>query len=261
MPLTDGVYWEAEGSPDALALLLASGLGGSAHYWKPNLAALARDHRVITYDQRGTGRSDRAFPATVTVADFAEDIVAVIDAAGVERAHLIGHALGAVAGLAVALKAADRLGRLVMVNGWAAPDPHFARCFDARLSLLRDSGVRAYVAAQPLFLYPADWSSTHTVELDGEEDAHVAAFPAISTVEARIAALRAFDASMLLDQVAAPTLVLSAADDALVPPRCSDALVAGLPHATTARMAWGGHACNVTDPEGFHALVLDFLRS
>lgn len=149
----------------------------------------------------------------------------------------------------------------MLVNGWAAPDPHFARCFDARLSLLRDSGVRAYVAAQPIFLYPADWSSAHSEALDGEEAAHVAAFPAISTVEARIAALRAFDASMLLDQVAARTLVLSAADDALVPPHCSEILAHGLPNAVAHRMGWGGHACNVTDPAGFNALVLDFLRS
>nr|WP_243843309.1 pyrimidine utilization protein D [Sphingomonas vulcanisoli] len=240
-------------------MVLASGLGGSAHYWQPNLVPLAQHYRVITYDQRGTGRSDRAFPASVTVADFADDILAVMDAAGVEKAHLVGHALGAAAGLALATKAPERLDKLVLVNGWAAPDPHFARCFDARLSLLRDSGVRAYIAAQPIFLYPADWSSRHSAELDGEEDAHVAAFPAIRTVEARIAALRAFDISMLLGQIATPALVLSAADDALVPPHCSDVLTAMLPNATPARMAWGGHACNVTDPDGFHALVLDFL--
>ena len=261
MPLTSGLYWEADGSPGAPGVVLASGLGGSAHYWKPNVDALRQDFRVVTYDQRGTGRSDRTFPATVTVSDFADDIVMVMEAAGLEKAHVIGHALGAVAGLALALKAQERLEKLVLVNGWAQPDPHFARCFDARLALLRDSGVRAYVAAQPIFLYPADWSSAHAVEIDGEEDAHVAAFPAVSTVEARIAALRAFDASMLLDQIPAPTLVLSAADDALVPPHCSDVLVAKLPNATAAPMAWGGHACNVTDPERFNALVLDFFRS
>lgn len=261
MPLSNGLYWEAEGSPDAPALVLASGLGGSAQYWKPNIDALAEDHRVLVYDQRGTGRSDRAFPESVTVADFADDILAVMDAAGIETASLIGHALGAVAGLALALKAPERLDKLVLINGWARPDPHFARCFEARLSLLRDSGVRAYVAAQPIFLYPSDWSSAHSAELDGEEAGHVGAFPAISTVEARIAALKAFDVSMLLDQIDTPALLLSAADDVLVPPHCSNILAATLPNATRAKMEWGGHACNVTDPAGFHALVLDFLRS
>ncbi|WP_174274365.1 pyrimidine utilization protein D [Sphingomonas bacterium] len=261
MPLTSGLYWEAEGATTAPALLLSSGLGGSAHYWAPNIEALRQHYRVITYDHRGTGRSDRALPETVTVSDFAADMLAVLDAVEVGSAHIVGHALGAVAGLTLAARAPDRLGKLVMVNGWAAPDPHFARCFDARLALLRDSGVRAYVKAQPIFLYPADWSSRHTVQLDSEEDGHVAAFPAVATLEARIAALRAFDISLLLDQIAAPTLVLSAADDALVPPSCADVLAERLPNATARRMAWGGHACNVTDPEGFNALVLEYLGS
>lgn len=260
MPLSSGLFWEAHGPVDGPPLLLASGLGGSAHYWAPNLPALAERFRVVTYDQRGTGRSDRAFPETVTVADFADDILTVMDAAGLEGTSLIGHALGAVAGLALALKAPERLDRLVLVNGWASPDAHFARCFDVRLALLRDSGARAYVHAQPIFLYPADWSSAHAALLDAEEDAHVAAFPAATTVEARIAALRAFDIGDVIGDIAHPTLVLSAADDALVPPGCSDPLVKGLPGATGRRMNWGGHACNVTDPETFNALVLDFLE-
>ncbi len=261
MPLTAGLHWEAHGPVDAPVLLLASGLGGSAGYWKPNLESFAAAYRTIVYDQRGTGRSDRAFPETVAVADFADDIATVLDAAGVERATIVGHALGAVAGLALALKSPERVERLVLINGWAAPDPHFARCFDARLALLQGSGARAYVQAQPIFLYPADWSSAHSSEIDADEDAHVAAFPATTTVEARIAALRAFDVSGMLGEIPHPTLVLSAADDILVAPSCSDILVNGLPNATGRRMNWGGHACNVTDPATFHSLVFEYLES
>ncbi len=261
MPLTSGLHWEAHGPVGAPVLLLASGLGGSAGYWKPNLETFAAGYRTIVYDQRSTGRSDRAFPATVTVADFAEDIATVLDAAGAAKATIVGHALGAVAGLALALKAPEKVERLVLINGWAAPDPHFARCFDARLALLRDSGARAYVQAQPIFLYPADWSSAHNTEIDGEEDAHVAAFPATATVEARIAALRAFDISAMLGDIPHPALVLSSADDVLVPPSCSDLLLNGLPNAVGRRMNWGGHACNVTDPATFHTLILEYLES
>ena len=82
MPVDSGIYWEAHGPIDAPVLLLASGLGGSAYYWMPNLAALTERFRVLVYDQRGAGRSDRAFPETVAVADFADDILMVLDAAG-----------------------------------------------------------------------------------------------------------------------------------------------------------------------------------
>jgi aminoacrylate hydrolase len=103
-----GLYYELHGAPDAPPLILSSGLGGSAHYWKPNIAALAEHFHVIAYDHRGTGRSDRALPNVVAVDDFADDILSIMDALDTKRAHLIGHAAGGVAALALALKARER---------------------------------------------------------------------------------------------------------------------------------------------------------
>jgi len=120
-----GLHYEEHGSGPPL--ILSAGLGGSGSYWLPNVLALAADHRVILYDHRGTGRSDRALPDTVTVEQMGDDILALIDGLGLEQATIIGHAAGAVAGLAAALAAPEKIDRLVLVNGWSAPDPHFAR--------------------------------------------------------------------------------------------------------------------------------------
>ncbi|WP_112921528.1 alpha/beta fold hydrolase, partial [Escherichia coli] len=106
-------------------LLLSSGLGGSASYWAPNIAALAERYHVIAYDHRGTGRSDRALPETVSVEDFAADMLTLLDTLGVARATIVGHAAGGVAALALALLAPERIDKFVVVNGWASPDPHF----------------------------------------------------------------------------------------------------------------------------------------
>ncbi len=261
MPLADGLYYEEHGWAEGPPLILSPGLGGSGNYWRPNLDALGRDHRVILYDHRGTGRSEHKLEEPITVSAWADDLLLLMDTIGAEKASVIGHAAGGVAGLALALKAPERLGKLVVVNGWSRPDPHFRRCFEARLHLLRDSGIAAYVHAQPIFLYPAAWISRHSAALDAEAEGHVAHFPPVKTVERRIAALRAFDIDAQLGEIAVPTLALAAADDMLVPAFCSERLASQIPGTTLATMAWGGHACNVTDPEGFAALVLDYLRS
>ncbi len=252
-----GLYYEEHGPRDAPPLILSSGLGGSAGYWTPNIAALAQHFRVIAYDHRGTGRSDRALPDVVTVDDFANDMLMLMDALDIPRAHIVGHAAGGVAGLALALKAPDRLAKLVVVNGWAKADPHFLRCFEARLNLLRHVGVEAFLRAQPIFLYPAEWISAHTDELDAELPHQLASFPGIATMEKRIAALAAFDVSDRLADLPLSILTLVAMDDMLVPFIASRAFAA---RAQWAEMT-GGHACNVTDPTTFNRLVLDFLRS
>jgi aminoacrylate hydrolase len=261
MAETGGLYYEIHGPADGAPLILSAGLGGSGKYWLPNLPALAARHRVILYDHRGTGRSDRALPDTVTVDDLADDLLALIDAIGLERATILGHAAGGVAALALALKAPERVAGLVLVNAWSKLDPHFARCFATRLALLRHSGPRAYLHAQPLFLFPARWISEHSAELDAEEEVHLAHFAGADVYEKRIAALRAFDVDARLGEISVPTLALASADDMLVPYICSERLAAGIPGATLALMPWGGHACNVTDPDLFHRLVLNFLGS
>jgi aminoacrylate hydrolase len=259
MPHAAGLYYEAHGPADAEPLILSSGLGGSASYWAPNLAALAAQYRVIAYDHRGTGRSDRALPETVSVDDLADDILALMDALDIDWAHVMGHAAGAVAGLALALKAPDRIESLAMINGWARPDPHFLRCFEARLALLRGTGPEAYLRAQPIFLYPANWISEHSDELDAETAVHLAHFPGAATMEKRIAALAGFDVEARLGEVDIPVLALAAEDDMLVPSIAAGRLYDGLADCTELLMPWGGHACNVTDPDNFNRLILAWL--
>jgi aminoacrylate hydrolase len=256
-----GLYYEMHGDAGASPLILSSGLGGSASYWKPNIPALAEHFRVIAYDHRGTGRSDRALPDVVTVDDFADDILALIDALDLPKAHLVGHAAGSVAGLALALKAPERLDKLIVVNGWAKADPHFLRCFEARLNLLRHSGVEAFLRAQPIFLYPADWISIHTAELDAELPHQLATFPGVDIMERRIAALATFDVTDKLRHLTDRVFVLANSEDMLVPSVAGWALSRELGGARFEVMVNGGHACNVTDPKTFNRLVLDFLRS
>jgi aminoacrylate hydrolase len=190
---------------------------------------------------------------------MADDILGLMDALGIVRASLIGHAAGGVAGLALALKAPDRLAGVVAVNAWLGPDRHFLRCFEVRLALLRDSGVEAYLRAQPLFLYPANWISDNLDRLDEEAARQLAAFPGRETVERRIAALAAFDVGNRSADFRVPILALAAGDDMLVPSHCTASGFFDVPGCGTGVMGVGGHACNVTEPEQFALFVRDFL--
>ena len=256
-----GLYYEEHGPKDAPPLILSSGLGGSASYWAPNIPALADQFRVIAYDHRGTGRSDRALPDDLSVDDLARDMLALLDAQGIGRADVVGHAAGGVAALRLARIAPDRVRRIVCVNGWVKADPHFLRCFEARLNLLRYAGVEAFLRAQPIFLYPAEWISEHSSELDADLPHQLTAFPGVAVMEKRIAALAAFDATGWIGKLTTPVLALSSGDDMLVPWTCSEALQNANRRIRQAGIGWGGHACNVTDPATFNRIVLDFLRS
>ena len=256
-----GLYYEWHGPEGGEPLILSAGLGGSAGYWTPNCAALAAKYRVLLYDHRGTGRSDRALPSRVTVEDFADDVVALMDALDLPKAHLVGHAAGGVAGLALALKAPERLRSLVVVNGWARPDAHFARCFDARLALLRNTGVEAYLRAQPLFLYPPTWNSEHAATLDEEASVQLEHFQGAENLEKRVAALRDFDIEARLGDIEVPVLGYAAKDDALVPYTLTAEMVLKAPGMEPVFVDWGGHACNVTEPRHFEESVLNFLAN
>jgi len=259
MPEIGGLYWEEHGPADGPPVILSSGLGGSAAYWAANLDALAARHRVILYDHRGTGRSDRALPPELDVTGMADDVLKLMDGLGLDRASLVGHAAGAAIGLSLALSHPGRIASLVVVNGFASVDPHFARCMETRLALLRNSGVEALVRAQPFFLYPARWISQNWDRLQDEEASQIALFQGAANVAARIAALLAFDIADRLGDIAAPTLLIAAEDDMLVPDLCSERLERGLPHARLERMR-GGHACNITEPSDFNARLLEFLE-
>ncbi|SDZ69552.1 aminoacrylate hydrolase [Variovorax sp. YR266] len=255
------LHYEVHGPSDAAAtVLLSSGLGGSAGFWQPQLGALiAAGHRVIAYDQRGTGRSPAALPEMYAIEDMAKDVLEILDATNTSQCHFAGHALGGLVGLQLALDAPSRIASLVLINAWSKPNPHSARCFDARLALLGACGPRAYVEAQPIFLYPAAWAAEHAQRVTDEVDHAFAHFPGEANMRARIAALRAFDIDARLADITAPTLIAAAKDDTLVPWTCSQRLADGLSDVTLDFMPHGGHAHSVTEAEAFNRSLLDFL--
>jgi aminoacrylate hydrolase len=256
-----GLYYETHGNPDDPPLILSSGLGGSASYWAPNIPALATRFHVIAYDHRGTGRSDRALPDVLTLAGIGADILKLMDALYIADATVCGHAIGAMAAFEAAKSAPDRVARIVAINAWAHLDPQTARCFDVRLTLLRAAGPEAYLHAQPLFLFPGGWLSENDAEVRAQAAHHLAHWPGNATMEKRIDAARTFDCREWIGEVKVPVLLVSAADDLLVPWICAGDLAERLPHADQRSFSWGAHAFNVTAADEFNREVGNWLAN
>jgi aminoacrylate hydrolase len=251
-----------EAQPGAPSVLLSSGLGGSANYWKPQVDdLLGAGWRVISYDQRGTGRSPAPLAAPYSIADMGRDVVSIMNATDTARCHFVGHALGGLVGLQLALDAPHRIASLTLINAWASPNSHSSRCFDARLALLDAGGAAAYVHAQPLFLYPAAWALEHEDEVEAEVAHAVKSFPGAANMRARISALREFDVRGRLADVTCPVLVSASMDDLLVPWTQSKRLAEGLARATLDVSPHGAHAHNITEPAAFNHMLLNFLAA
>lgn len=258
----DGLAVTICGPQDGTPILMSAGLGGHGAYWKPQIAPLAeRGFRVILYDHRGTGASSRApLPSPYFVRHLAADMAKILDGLDIPAAHVVGHAAGAIAGLELALRHPDKVASLASVNGWAVADRHFKRCFETRLALYKAGGPEAYLRAQPLFLFPAEWISDHLDELDEQAAHHAHGFQDEATLKARVGALAGFDVSADLGGVRCPVLVLGTEDDMLVPARCSRQLATGLPNAVLVLMPRGGHAVNITEPTAFDSHLIGFLE-
>ncbi|MBW1253997.1 pyrimidine utilization protein D [Pantoea allii] len=255
------MYYKVLGrkNADAETVVLSSGLGGSGSFWQPQLAMLAEHFRVVVYDQHGTGHSQGTVPAGYRMEDMADELASMLNVLEISRCHLVGHALGGIIGLHLALRYPMLLQSLVVINGWTTLNSQTRRCFQVRQNLLLNSGVDAYVQAQPLFLYPGDWLSDHEALLQEEHTHQVAHFQGMENLLHRLQALMESDLTASLKEVIAPTLAFSCKDDLLVPWSCSVDLASRLPHGEHRHMLYGGHAMSVTDPDTFNPILLDWL--
>lgn len=255
------MYFEILGSknPDAPTVVLSSGLGGSAHFWQAQLPVLQSGYRVIVYDQNGTGRSPASLPSDYSIQSMADELLALLDHTKITHCHFIGHALGGLVGLNIALQRPEILQSLVLINAWSSPNPHTLRCFRVRQSLLHNSPPEMYLQAQALFLYPPDWIMFNIERLEQEEQHMLERFPNQDNLLARIKALSEFDIDSQLGAIKTDTLVVANKDDMLVPWQRSEVLASGLVNGTLRVFDYGGHACTITEPKIFNDLLLTHL--
>lgn len=252
------LHYEESGVSAGPAVIFAPGLGGQGGYWAGQLAAFADRFHCITFDHRGVGRSAES-PPPYSIAMLADDVVVLMNALGIPRAHFVGHSTGGAMGQWLAVHRPDRFDRFVLSATWGWADARFRRLMAARQQTLNRIGPEAYVDSSLPLLYPRDWFDGPEADLARRAADMVAGQPSPDILSARIDALLTSDQRAGLEDVRADVLVTCAADDCLCPPAYSEDLVARLPNARLVRFRDGGHHFPQTRSDWFNKAVGDFL--
>jgi 3-oxoadipate enol-lactonase len=251
------VHVEEAGSGPPLLLIM--GLGASVETWVAQRDVFARHYRVITFDNRGAGRSGSP-PPPWTVAAMAEDARAVLDALDVARADVLGVSMGGMIAQELALAHPERVGRLVVALSFARPEP-LRRIFLLHRRWARLQGAEPTnesIAHLPWLLSAATMNDATRLAAILEL---VGAMP-LMAAEAYAHQVDAILEHATLDRlgrVRAPTLVVAAPEDVLTPVALSEEIAAAIPGARLAILPRGGHGVLIEYPDDFNRVVLQWL--
>jgi len=140
------LHYRTDGAPTRPCVVLSNSLGTDLGMWDAQAAALARDFYVLRYDTRGHGQSERG-RAPLSLADLGRDVVGLLDALAVPRAHFCGISMGGLTGQWLGIHQPQRIVKLVLAN--TAARIGTAEGWSARAALVRDAGMGGVADGAP----------------------------------------------------------------------------------------------------------------
>ena len=244
-----------DGPEGAPWLVLSNSLGATLEMWEPQLDAFSRHYRVLRYDTRGHGQSSIP-PRPWAIADLGRDVVAMLDALGIERASYCGLSMGGATGMWLATHARDRLERLVLCNTtpWLGPP----EAMNARIEQVQAHGMEPLVDG-----ILQRWFTPEFRALDAASVQRVRQMLLASPVEGYAGcceALRDMDQRADLARITTPTLVIAGTHDPAPTPDAARQWAATMPQALFIELP-AAHLSNIGAAAGFNAAVLDFLAA
>jgi 3-oxoadipate enol-lactonase len=257
---TDGIriHYEVFGRSSAPAVLMIQGLGADKHGWDMQRFVLAARYRVIALDNRGAGRSDKPF-GHYSLEQMADDAVSVLDAAGVERAHVVGASMGGAIAQIVALKHPERVRSLTLactacrnhpwreelLTSWATRAGELGMGAMTREAARWVIGPRSFRRLLPAF----GWLGP--LAMGRPTHAFVA----------QVRAILATDETMAdqLSSITVPALVMVGNQDILTPRGDSEELAERLPNAELVVISGAAHGFMVEHATTFNRVLLEFL--
>jgi len=247
------IHYELTGAASAPVLVLSNSLGTTAAMWEPQLAEFEKKFQVLRYDTRGHGQSEVA-SGPYTFGQLAQDVVRLLDALKIERAHFCGLSMGGLTGLQLGLDASGRFKKMVICS--ASAKFGTADGWDKRIAAVRAGGMKL-VAGQ-------------VVERWFTKEFREAAPGKVETMRRMIEgispdgyvnccmALRDADLRERLSEVRAETLIISGTQDPVSPPADGKLLAGSIPGARYCELN-ASHLSNVEAVQEFTQAALSFL--
>ena len=251
------LYWESAGSGSPVLLIHGLGLSGGA--WWRTIEALSPALRVITFDHRGIGRSKSLTPAYTTEA-MADDAVAVIDALGLDDAHVYGFSLGGMVAQQLALRHPLRVRSLVL----GATHPGGRRAVRADGEVLaffrKRAGMPHELAAweSVQYNYGARCRARHEDRIAEDIEWRMRQPFNSNAYRAHIFAAALHNCYGRLDRITVPTLVVHGAEDRVIPVENAQLMASRLPNCRLSVLAATGHLYPTEVPEVDEAIARFF---
>ncbi len=258
LTLGDGtrLAYRLDGDARLPTLVLSNSIATDLRMWDGQVAALARHFRVLRYDTRGHGGSgvpDGAY----SFDRLGRDVLELMDALGIERAHFLGLSLGGFIGQWLGIHAPERINRLVLANTSSYLGP--GAQWDGRIATVLQAADMTATADEFL----ANWFPAHMLQSDSPL---VAPFRAmLLATEPRglagaWAAVRDADLRRTIALIERPTLVIAGRDDTVTSAQHGERIAATIPGARLVVLP-AVHLSNVERPAEFLQVVLDFLQA
>ena len=254
------IAYEAHGAGEPVLLIM--GFGAPRQAWTVQIPALAERFRVIALDNRNAGESE--VTSTCTMPLMAADAIAVLDAEGIDRAHVVGLSMGGMIAQHVALEYPARVRSLALCTTTCG-GPHSVQAGADVLAGLM--GMQGANLADPQvlekfgwILFPRDWLAANGASLKTAMAPLLGIpRPSMAAVQAQLMAILSHDTHDRLPNIIHRTLVLHGTDDVLIPPGNANVLAERIPDSRLEWIPGSGHGFNFQEPDTFNRVLIEFL--
>ena len=253
------IHYEVTGRPGATPILMIQGLGASKNAWNLQRIAMATRFRSISLDNRGAGRSDKP-TQPFTLEQMADDAMAVLDAAGVETAHVVGASMGGVISQIIAVKYPHRVRSLTLVCTACRNHPWRQELLQSWAHTAEEKGmIEVGKEAAQWVMSPRSFrrlvpAFTWMGPLAALRPRH----SFVSQIQAILDTRE--DLVDELSSITAPTMVIVGNQDILTPRGDSEEIAERIPNAELVVISGAAHGLMMEHSTTFNKILIEFLQ-